>query len=354
MTCRVEKSSCGTNPQEKKSRSDPANYRPISLLSVVGKIFERIVVEAINNHLQEHSLLSDQQYGFRSGRSTSDLLMLLSRDWQDSLDNGLDTLVVALDIAGAFDRVWHAGLLEKLRAKGIQGHLLVLMSDYLQGRTLHVVVNGQQSGDLPVGASVPQGSVLGPVLWNLYIDDLLRSLPAISAYADDCTLSLSYPRQDSRRAIDDVNRQLGVIAEWGKRWQVQFAPEKTQAMVISRSLAAPQEVEGEVMFGSITLPLQECIKILGVDLDRELRFDRHLKHVAHQASLRVSALRRVAGLLDKRGIQLLYKAQIRPYLEYGALTWMSSAATHMQRLDKIERRVQRLLEDTHPAAATTK
>ncbi|XP_045130660.1 uncharacterized protein LOC123515839 [Portunus trituberculatus] len=112
-------------------------------------------------------------------------------------------------------------------------------------------------------------------------------------------------------------------------------------MVISRSLAARQEVEGKVMFGSITLPLQEYIKVLGVDLDRELRFDRHLKHVAHQASLRVSALRRVAGLLDKRGIQLLYKAQIRPYLEYGVLTWISSAATHLQRLDKIERRVQR-------------
>ena len=84
----------------------------------------------------------------------------------------------------------------------------------MAGRTLLFVINGQQSGDLPVGASVPQGSVLGPVLWNLYIDDLLRGLPAISAYADDCTLSLSYPRQDSRRAIADVNQQLGMIAEW--------------------------------------------------------------------------------------------------------------------------------------------
>ena len=123
--------------------------------------------------------------------------MLLSRDWQDSLDNGLDTLVVALDIAGAFDRVWHAGLLEKLHAKGIHGHLLALMSDYLHDRSLHVVVGGQQSRNLPVGASVPQGSVLGPVLWNLYIDDLLRTLPAVSAYADDCTLSRSYCRQDN-------------------------------------------------------------------------------------------------------------------------------------------------------------
>ena len=101
------------------------------------------------------------------------------------------------------------------------------------------------------------------------------------------------------------------------------------------------------MFGTITLPLQDYVRILGVDLDRELRFDRHIKHVARQASLRVSALRRVAGLLDKRGILLLYKAQVRPYLEYGTLTWMSSAATHLRLLDKVERRVQRLLEDDH-------
>lgn len=100
------------------------------------------MAEAISRHLDENSLLSDQQFASVSGRSTSDLVMLLSRDRQDSLDNGRGTLVIALDITGAFDRVWHAGLLEKLRAIGIQGRLLMLMSDYLQGRTLHLVVNG--------------------------------------------------------------------------------------------------------------------------------------------------------------------------------------------------------------------
>ena len=211
---------------KRNSRSDPKNYRPISLLSVVGKVFERIVAEVICSHLDDNHLLSDQQFGFRPGRSTSDLLLLLSRDWQDALDDSLDTIVVALDIAGAFDRVWHAGLLEKLRAKGIQGDLLLLLGDYLQGRTLQVVINGQASIALPVEASVPQGSVLGPVLWNLYVDDLLQQLPAISAYADDCTLYRSYHRQDSQRVVAEINQQLSLIQEWGVRWQVNFAPEK--------------------------------------------------------------------------------------------------------------------------------
>ena len=146
-------------------------------------------------------------------------------------------VVVALDIADAFDRVWHGGLLEKLRAKGIQGDLLLLLENYLQGGTLQVVVNVQASESLPGEASVPQGSVLEPVLWNIYIDDLLREPPVVLAYADDCTLSCTYPRQDSERATDEINQQLGVVQEWGTRWQVTFTPENTQAMVILGPLA---------------------------------------------------------------------------------------------------------------------
>ena len=329
---------------KKSSRSDPKNYRPISLLSVVGKVFERVVADVMCRHLKDNYLLSDQQFGFRPGRSTSDLLTLLTGDWQNALDDGLDTVVVALDIAGAFDRVWHGGLMEKLRAKGIQGDLLQLLGDYLKGRTLQVVVNGQASESFPVRASVPQGSVLGPVLWNIYVDDLLRQLPAASAYADDCTLSCAYPRHESVRAADAINQQLEVAREWGARWQVTFAPEKTQAMVVSRSPVAGPAMEGRLRFDGLPLPLQESVKILGVEMDRGLRFERHVKHIALQASHRVSSLRRVASFLDRRGRLLLYKAQIRPYLEYAALSWMSCAASHSSKLDGIQRRALRLVE----------
>uniref|UniRef100_A0A0P4WNB5 Reverse transcriptase domain-containing protein n=1 Tax=Scylla olivacea TaxID=85551 RepID=A0A0P4WNB5_SCYOL len=180
----------------------------MSLLSVMGKVFEKLVASVTWQHLDEHQLLSLHHFGFRSGRSTSDLLLFLSQEWQDTLDEGLDTLVVALDIAGAYDRVWHSGLLAKLQAKGIEGSPLMLLEDYLQGRTLRVVVNGRTSSPAHIGASVPQGSVVGPVLWNVYIDDLLRQLPAVKAYADDCTISLSYCRQDNQRAVANINRQL--------------------------------------------------------------------------------------------------------------------------------------------------
>ena len=120
-------------------------------------------------------------------------------------------------------------------------------------------------------------------------------------------------------------------------------------MVISRSPAATLAIEGQLLFGDTPLPLQKQVKILGVDVDQSMRFDQHLKKVAHQASLRVTALRRVAKFLDAKGLLLLYKAQIRPYLEYATLTWMSAAPIHLQRLDAVERRAMRLIEGRdHP------
>ena len=340
---------------KKESKTDPRHYRPISLLSTMGKVFEKLIAETLWRHLNQHSLVSPHQFGFRPGRSTSDLLLLLSQEWQDTLDEGLDTLVVALDIAGAFDRVWHSGLLAKLRAKGVAGSLLRLLEDYLQGRTLRVALNGRISKPARIRASVPQGSVLGPVLWNVYIDDLLRQLPAVKAYADDCTFSLSYCRQDSQRAVAAVNKQLKAAEEWGKAWQVDFAPNKTHAMVVSRSPAASQAVEGQLQFEGVRLPLQDTIKVLGITIDRELRYDQHITTVARRTSQRVSALRRVAGSLDSRGILTLYKAQIRPCMEYGALAWMSGAATHTRRLDAVQRRALRLLgeEAEIPASMTS-
>ncbi len=140
----------------------------------------------------------------------------------------------------------------------------------------------------------------------------------------------------------------------GAPWQVIFAPEKTQALVVSRSLVAEPAVEGGIRFGGLPLELQESVKILWVEVDRGLRFDRHIKHIALKASHRVSSFRRVASLLDRRGRLLLYKAQIRPYLEYAALSWMSYVATHISKFDGIQRRAMRQAEavgaPAHPEA----
>ena len=335
-----------TPVHKKRDKSDPANYRPISLLSVISKILERIIAEQMTKHLEEHHLLSPRQHGFRKGRSASDLLLLLSKAWHDALDSGRPTLVIALDIAGAFDRVWHKGLLAKLEQLGVTGHLLELLTSYLAGRSLRVVVNGSTSATYPVEASVPQGSILGPLLWNVFFNDLLQSLPVASAYADDCTLSQSYNREEAAEVIQITNRHLGEILAWGERWQVKFAAEKTQAMLITRSPWDVRLLEGQLKFGDDILAVKDSVNILGVEVDSKLSFDHHLESLARRASLRVTLLRRVSHLLDAKGLMTLYKAQVRPIMEYSPLTWMSSAQCNLYLLDKVQRRAERLINSS--------
>lgn len=240
--------------------------------------------------------------------------------------------------------MWHKGLLAKLEQLGLSGNLLSLLTSYLHNRSLKVVVNGCTSSIHPVEASVPQGSVLGPIMWNIYFNDLLQRLPVVSAYADDCTLSHSYRREETADAIDTINRQLDDIIAWGKKWQIKFASEKTQAMIISRSREDSRLFEGKLKMGNNILSISDSANILGVDVDSSLSFDRHLEKVAHRASLRVTLLRRVSHLLDANGLMKLYKAQVRPVMEYTPLTWMSSAQCHLSLLDKVQRRAEGLIQ----------
>ena len=168
-------------------RSTTKNYRPISLLSVVSKVFEKLVNNRIVDHLEKCGLFSDFQYGFRSSRSTADLPTVVPDRIARAFNRSGATL--ALDISKAFDRVWHAGLLHKLKSYGISGQIFGLISSFLSNRWLRVILDGKSSQEYPVNAGVPQGSILGPTLFLLYINDLPDDVICnIAIYADDTTL----------------------------------------------------------------------------------------------------------------------------------------------------------------------
>ena len=170
-------------------RSTAKNYHPVSLLSVVSKVFEKLVNNRIVDHLEKCCLFCDFQYGFRSSRSTTDLLTVVCDRIARAFNRSGATRAVALDISKAFDRVLHAGLLHKLKSYGISGQIFGLIFSFLSNRRLQVVLDGKSSQEYPVNAGVPQGSILGPTLFLLYINDLPDDVICnIAIYADDTTL----------------------------------------------------------------------------------------------------------------------------------------------------------------------
>ena len=170
-------------------KSTAKNYRPVSLLSVVSKVFEKLLNNRIVDHLEKCGLFSDFQYGFRSSRSTADLLTVVSDRIARAFNRSGASRAVALDISKAFDRVWHADLVHKLKSYGISGQIFSLISSFLSNRRLRVVLDGKSSQEYPVNAGVPQGSILGPTLFLLYINDLPDDVICdIAIYADDTTL----------------------------------------------------------------------------------------------------------------------------------------------------------------------
>ena len=221
-------------------RSAAKNYCPGSLFSVVSKIFEKLVNNEVVDHLENCGALSDFHYGFRSSRSTADLLTVVSNRIARAFNRSGATQAVALDISKAFDIVWHASLLHTLKSYRISGQIFGLISSFLSNRWPQVVLNGKLSQEYPVNAGVPQDSILGPTLFLPYINDLPDDgICDIAIYADDTTL---YSKCDQPSDLwqqlelaSELESDLRNFVDWGKKWLVDFNAGKTQLVLFDQS-----------------------------------------------------------------------------------------------------------------------
>ncbi|HYT44133.1 MAG TPA: reverse transcriptase family protein [Methylomirabilota bacterium] len=186
-------------------KSDPNNYRPISLLPIISKVMESIVNDHLCKHLFGLKLISNHQYGFRPKHSTLDLLTCATQNWERALDKGQEIKVVALDISRAFDSVWHNGLLSKLMSAGVGSHVYRWICDFLNDHSIRVTVNGRESSAASINAGVPQGSILGPTLFLIFINDLSQVISSsVSMFADDTTISAIVSNTKSRSKVADT------------------------------------------------------------------------------------------------------------------------------------------------------
>ena len=238
---------------------------------MVSKVFEKLVNNRIVDHLEKCGLFSDFQYGFRSSRSTADLLTVVSDRIARAFNRSEATRAVVLDISKAFDRVWHAGLLHKLKSYGISGQIFGLISSFLSNRRLRVVLDGKSSQEYPVNASVPQGSILGPALFLLYINDLPDVICNIAIYTDDTTLyskcSQASDLWQQLELASELESDLRDTVDCGRKWLVDFNAGKTQLVSFDRSKntgAIDVKMDGSV------LEEKTSFKMLGLTFSSKL------------------------------------------------------------------------------------
>ena len=342
-TCTVPQSWKQANvlPLHKKNEKDIMNnYRPISLLSCVGKIFERLVFKQVFNFFRENNLITSFQSGFMPGDSTVNQLVQLYHIFCEALDMKKDVRIVFCDISKAFDRVWHEGLIYKLEAMGITGNLLSWFKNYLKDRQQRVIIQGKTSSWGDIKAGVPQGSILGPLLFLVYINDITNNISSnIRLFADDTTIFVTV--DDATEAAEVLNSDLRCISNWATRWLVTFSPPKTECMLVSlrkNSLNHPA-----LLFNNNELTNVKTHKHLGLVLSDDLKWDNHIDNIVKTAGKRVDVLSRLMFKLDRHTLEILYTAFIRPTLEYGDVLLSNITDMQCEKLELVQKRVGKIV-----------
>ncbi len=321
---------------------DPTNYRPISLLSSVSKVLDAIQCKALTSYLLKHHLITDHQFGFLPGRSTTHQLLFMISEFTKALGQGQNAAAVFLDFQKAFDRVWHPGLLHKLAKAGVEPHSLQWLRSYLFERSLRVQIGSTQSSTFSVTAGVPQGSHLGPILFLVFINDLPEATSSSTElYADDALLYETFDRMKSIEGLAHLQQGVSAASQWAMDWQGRFAPSKSELLPIGKyaekhCLEVPLEIEQE------PIVVVQQHKHLGVIISTDLRWRHHLEQLLTSGKKRAGLIRHMSQYLPPHVSAKLYCYYIRPSLEYASPVWHGSiTAEQALSLERVQASVAR-------------
>ena len=266
-------------------------------MPICGKILEKIIFDKVYSFLNSNKLISKRQSGFRPNDSTIYQLISITSCIYKSFENYDETRAVFLDISKAFDKVWHEGVIHKLKCNGITSNLLTFLDNYLKGRHQHVVLNGTESKWMKVNAGVPQGSVLGPYL--VYINDLPDNINSeMRLFADDSFLFTKVEGIDCTQ--DKIEEDLATIGRWAYQWKMAFNPDITkQAVEILFSVKNKITVHPALIFNDVSVAREESTKHLGIHLDTRLNFSKHVREAVLKATKGISILKMLSKYVDR-------------------------------------------------------
>ena len=325
-------------PVHKKGRKDCRdNYRQISLTSIACKVSEKIVKNRVVNFWQALNVFNPSQFGFLEGKSTLTQLLCCFDDWASSRNKSKPTDVIFLDFSKAFDSVPHERLLLKLKGHGIDGSLLRWFRSFLTDRKQRVVVRGTYSSWSRVTSGVPQGTILGPILFLIYVNDMSSNISStLRMFADDTKVyrELSNIARDSEALQFDVDQ----LASWASKWQLRFNSDKCEVLRIThkRDSSLPSYSL------DTSLKTVKCVKDLGIMVSSDLSWSEHVNVTINKANKLLGLVQRTVGSSNPSAFSTLYKSLVRPILEYAVPVWNPYLSKDVLALEKVQRRASRL------------
>ena len=320
-------------------RSTAKNYCPVSFLFVVSKAFEKLINNRIVDHLEKCGLFSDIQYGFRPSQSTTDLLTVVSDRMARAFNRSGATRPVALDISKAFDRIWHADLLHKLKSYGISSEIFGLVSSFRSNRWLRVVLDGNSSQEYPVNAGVPQGSILGPAILLLYINDLPDDVVCdVALYADDATLYCKCNQ------ASDLWQQLELTSELYVIYETLWTGLRSGLLISLLGKLSWFCLTGlngfiDVKMDGFVIEEKSSFKMLGLTFFSKLDWGSCIISIAKTAFRKIGALIRSMKFLSPEVALYLYKSTICPCMEFCCNVWAGAPSCYLESLDKLQKRI---------------
>ena len=318
---------------KKGAKTDPGNYRPVSLTSVCCKMLESLLKSAIVTHLEANNLINPSQHGFMAGRSCCTNLIEFMEEVTRGVDEGAPVDVIYLDFAKAFDKVPKERLLEKMKAHGVRGRVLRWIRNWLTDRRQRVVLNGKKSGWQPVLSGVPQGSVLGPLLFLVFINDLddaAKKVEMFKKFADDTKLGGRVASAAQRATLQEA---LDRLCDWSKRWGMMFNVKKCK--VLHAGSNNPRQVY--TMEGQALLVTEEEVDV-GITTSRNLKPAAQCQKAARTAMAVLGQIARAFHYRDRHVFVRLYCQYVRPHLEFAGPAWSPWQEGDKECLKRVQRK----------------
>ena len=325
-------------------RNIPSNYRPISILPAISKIIERVMHTQLLEYFQAGNLLIDSQSGFRPNHSTCTALISAVNLWLTNMDAGKLNGSVFIDLKKAFDTVDHNILLRKLSCYGVTGNALQLLKSYLIDRTQRSYVNGLLSTEQYVSCGIPQGSILGPFLFIIYVNDFPKCLQHTTPgmFADDTYITMAH--EDISTIECSLNSDLAAVHDWLQTNKLSCNTSKTSYMTIGSRQNLTKAKFMNVKMDDWPIEHKPCTKLLGAHIDEMLTWDDQIKHISSKVSNGLGMLYLARKLTDNQEtLKTIYYSLVQPYFDYCDVVWSDCSKTRADKLQKLQNRAARII-----------